>query len=98
MASSNERQTGSDMGLPAWLVRSAWFFSSIAYPGKMDFANVLPGRCRGLRSVATNGAGMVQSWVTLGRGNFCRKSLFLIELLPNPIGQSVTLLSGRLNH
>jgi hypothetical protein len=43
-------------------------------------------------------AGMVQSWVTLGRGNFCRKSLFLIELLPNPIGQSVTLLSGRLNH
>src|SRR5215467_487623 len=47
MAASKERQTGSDMRLPAWLVRSAPFFSSIAYPAKMDFANVLvsrPGR------------------------------------------------------
>jgi hypothetical protein len=42
--------------------------------------------------------GMAQSRVTLGRGNFCRKPLYLIGLLPKPTGQSVTLLSGRLNH
>ena len=58
----------------------------------------LAGDRRQALNKQTTNRGMVQSWVTLGRGNFCRKSLFLIELLPNPIGQSVTLLSGRLNH
>ena len=42
--------------------------------------------------------GMVQGSVTLGAGRLGRKSLYLIGLLPKPAGQSVTLVSGELNH
>jgi hypothetical protein len=42
--------------------------------------------------------GMVQSRVTFGAGSLGRKSVCLIGLLPKPAGQSVTLVSGELNH
>jgi hypothetical protein len=41
MASSNDKQMGSGMALPASAVRSDETLRSIAYPLKMDFANAL---------------------------------------------------------